>query len=346
MEFQVKVIPVRRSMFRCVLRRLSFLSMLTVFVTTQQAFADGCTDLGGAVFSGECILSSPVTKSGAFNVAQTLRLSGAGAITVPSATDGNTLTIDVAGDLIMETGTKISGDVTGASAIGATIVINATDNILLRGATLLPPLPGATITSNQTAGSCSGGKGGNITLRADGNITTENGSELRVDAKCPAGEIITQAGTDIFIDGTVSSKSDQSGTGAMQRPGGGPITIAGACYATVYDNAFVSSRGSDPGADLVHIEGGCGVEIFGFVESTIGHIAPNSPATRCGIANRPHAGLSVEPTGCIEIWSGGSLFIDRDTHQGEVSTDPIQRGGVGRAWIDIFALGDISISGP
>jgi hypothetical protein len=296
------------------------------------------------------MLTSSVTKSGTFNIAQTLRLSGTGAITVPAATDGNNLTINVTGDFVMETGTKISGDVTGTSAAdgtGATIVIDATGNISLQGATTLPLLDGAKITSTQTAGSCTGGKGGSITLQADGNITTENGSELRVDAKCPAGEIIIQAGADTFIDGVVSSKSGQSGAGANLRPGGGPITITGACDTTISDNAVVSSRGQDPGSDLVHIEGGCLVKIFGYVESTNGHGVPDNPPNHCGtFANRPHPGLSEEPTGCIEIWSGGPLFIDRKSHKGELSTDPAQQGGLGSAWIDIFALGDISISGP
>src|SRR5262249_22737590 len=159
--------------------------------------------------------------------------------------------------------------------------------------------------------------------------STENGSELRSSAQCQAGQIIIDAGAEAFIDGIVSSTSSQSGTGAKQGPGGGPITITAACHTTISDNATVSSRGQDPGADLVHIAGGCQVDIFGFIESTSGHAEPNNPANHCGAsANRPHPGLSEgEPTGCIELWSGGSLFIDRKSHQGELSTDPTQKGG-------------------
>ena len=65
-----------------------------------------------------------------------------------------------------------------------------------------------------------------------------------------------------------------------QPPGGGTITIVAGCALTVSDTGLVSSRGRDPGADLVHLEG-CAVKIFGVVESTVtaggGHVLPVNP---------------------------------------------------------------------
>src|SRR5262249_43768830 len=131
------------------------------------------------------------------------------------------------------------------------------------------------------------------------------------------------------------------------------------CNLTVSDTGLVSSRGSDAGADLVHLEG-CAVVINGLVESTgPGHSIPNNPPNSCddvapimgSVRRNPvtRPGKPSNSTGCVEIWSGSTLVIDSTgTHKGEVNTDIGFGGGPqGRGWIDLLANGDIKIiDGP
>ena len=214
------------------------------------------------------------------------------------------------------------------------------------------------LASNEDAGSCSGGHSGNITINSGGNINTQDGSVISAGdlslAKgngfgphCPGGEIRLTAGSgSIDVDGKVLSQSSMTGTGAKQPPGGGPITITAGCDLTVSDTGVVSSRGLDPGADLVSLTGGCSVLIDGLVESTgPGHAVPNSPPNHC--ATGVYAGNKpANSTACIQIVSGGGVIIDSNPpHHGEVNADTAQSGGHQIAWIDIFANFNIGIQG-
>jgi hypothetical protein len=267
---------------------------------------------------------------------------------------GNSLTITIAGGLTMNVGSFISGDVNTASGIGANITINASGDVLLYG----NGTGGARITSNEGAGSCSGGKSGNITIIAGGNIATQDGSVISAGdlskslgngfgPHCPGGAIVLTAGNgSIDVDGKVLSQSSLTGTGAVQRPGGGPITITAGCDLTVSNTGIVSSRGLDPGADLVSLTGGCSVLIDGLVESTgPGHAVPNSPPNHC--ATGVYAGNKPSnSTACIQILSGGALTIDSTPpHTGEVNADTAQAGGHQIAWIDVFAAFGVAILG-
>ena len=283
-------------------------------------------------------MSAPVKKSGIFNIdQQTLRILGGGTITIPVAASGNTLTINVCGapaacDFIMEAGTEIIGDVLGtgtATGVGATININATGRIQLQG----DGTNGAMISSNQNAGSCTtGGRAGNINLVAGFDITTQAGSEILADGTpCPGGSIkLISAQGNVTTAGLISSVSTMSGTGALQFPGGGPITIIARCKATV--GGTVESRGGDAGADLIHIEAGCDVVIDGLVQSTGGgHAVPNAPANHCfgpvlGNPSRPDK--DPNSTACIEVWSGGTLTINPTA---ELNADTGSGGNVERA---------------
>ena len=122
--------------------------------------------------------------------------------------------------------------------------------------------------------------GGNITVTVDnGNVDMKTGSIIRSNS-CSGGAIaITTTGSHTAnIDGTVESVGSITGTGGSQRPGGGTITVIAGCGLTVGDTGIVSSRGKDPGADLVHLQG-CNVAINGLVESTgPGHVLPSNPA--------------------------------------------------------------------
>jgi hypothetical protein len=324
---------------------------LLIFLPARAAFADGCTDLGGLVVGTECQISSNVgNKSGTFNLDQSLHILDGGKIVVPPSANGNILTIAVCAapavcHFVMDPGAEITGDVTNgdtAKGIGATIDISATGTILLRG----DGSQGAVISSNQTAGSCTGGKGGIVKLTAVTSISTEAGSVISVDGKpCPGGEITLLATQgNVTVAGLLSSVSTFPGTGALQPPGGGPITVIARCDLTV--NGTIRSKGLDAGADLIHLEGGCHVVINGLVESTGGgHAIPNSTVNHCygPVGNPSRPDKPPNSTACIEVWAGDSLVISAT---GELNADLGLIGdNTGVSWIDLFARGNIAING-
>ena len=125
-----------------------------------------------------------------------------------------------------------------------------------------------------------GNTGGPITVTLlNGDVDMAPGSIIRSNSGSGGAiKITTSATHTIDIDGLVESVGSVSGTGATQAPGGGTITIVAGCGLTVSDDGKISSRGPDPGADLVHLQG-CTVVINGLVESTgTGHALPNNPA--------------------------------------------------------------------
>ena len=224
--------------------------------------------------------------------------------------------------------------VTGATGIDITIAPSG--NFLMDS--------GALIDANASP------VGGPITVTlADGDVDLATGSIIRSNG--PSGgaiKITTTQSHTINIDGTVESVGTLSGVGGNQPPGGGTITIIAGCSLTVSDTGKVSSRGQDPGADLVHLEA-CVVTIYGLVESTgAGHALPTDPANHCNLepgAHDPGLDPSEFFTGCVEIWSGTTVLIDSTgTHKGEVNADVGFAGGnEGRGWIDIYANGNITI---
>ncbi len=93
------------------------------------------------------------------------------------------------------------------------------------------------------------------------------------------------------------------------------------------DAGKISSRGQDPGADLVHLEG-CTVIIYGLVESTgPGHVA----AEQSGESLQPGSGRasdSVAPASsiaCVEIWGNTVTINSILPHKGEVNADGPER---------------------
>ena len=135
-----------------------------------------------------------------------------------------------------------------------------------------------------------------------------------------------------------------SGTGGLQAPGGGPITVIARCDLTV--DGTIRSKGNDAGADLIHLEGGCHVVINGLVESTGGgHGIPTNPPNHCygPIGNPSRPDKPQNSTACIEVWAGDSLVINAT---GELNADLGLTGdNDGVSWIDLFARGDIAING-
>jgi hypothetical protein len=110
---------------------------------------------------------------------------------------------------------------------------------------------------------------------------------------------------------------------------------------TIANNGKVSSRGSDPGADLVHLDA-CSVFINGLVESTgHGHAIPNFPHNQLYIL-RPDKGLNA--TAGIEIWANSITINAVSPHNGEVNAD-LSVGAAGTTWIDLIARNAITIIG-
>lgn len=328
---------------------LLLVSVLTTLSHPGIVQADDCVALGGSLVAGECQIVSAQTKSGVFTLEETLHILGTGSITVPIVADGNSLTLNITngGNLIIDIPTSANGgrivsDVGGTGQrVGADITVTAAGDIRLKGN---GGAADGRITSDQTTGDCgTGSRAGNITLTAT-TITLEDGALVSANARCSAGAIELKA-NDIVIEGMVESASTLTGPGGVLRPGGGPITIDAACALQISPSGEVRSQGRDPGADLVHLEGGCEVIIEGLVASTgPGHGVPNTPRNHCNDTNRPDK--PSNSTACVEVWAGDLLVIDASgANKGEIHADTAQSGGSQIAWIDLFAKGPISIIG-
>jgi hypothetical protein len=280
---------------------LPFLALLSALVSATGARADDCVTLEGVIVGGECQVSKDKTVSGTLTFNETLHLLGGGIIRGVPGNSPTPINITITGDLVMENQSAITGG----------------------------------------DGACSGGNPRNgvpINITVNGSVTTAPISEIRSNA-CSGGPItITTTGNNpITIGGQVESAGGITGTGGVQPPGGGPITIKAGCLLTVDGPGRVTSRGLDPGADLVHLEG-CDVTILGRVESTGNGHAP--PVNHCSRPDKP-----APATACVEIWSGNSVLIDSTgTNHGELNADIGFAGGSnGNSWIDIAAGGPIAI---
>src|SRR5262249_50494665 len=256
------------------------------------------------------------------------------------------ITITVTGNLLMKAGSGIFAENRSGGGNGGNISITVDGNVLLQGGAP----SGAIISSRKLAGAGDTGVAGNITIHAGntaceanptkGDVTVETGAQILADGTGDAGDIEIRAGRFITIDGKVSSKTSTT----VGR--GGVIRLIACCDLRVGESGVVSSRGSDPAADLVHLEA-CSVVILGLVESTgPGHNDAAGGSNLCNDANH------VAPAGhtfraCVEIWSGSTVLIDASAaNNGQVNADTAFGGGAsGMGWIDIYANGDITITG-
>jgi hypothetical protein len=210
---------------------------------------------------------------------------------------------------------------------------------------------GALISSRKISGAGDTGVGGNIKIHAGdttcaaaptkGDVTVEAGAQILADSPGNPGDIEILSGKTIDIEGLVSSANGTS----IGR--GGRITLIACCGLTVGPTGIVQSVGKDGGADLVHLEA-CNVVILGLVQSTgpghtdLGTVGSNA----CNDANHvAPAGASFRA--CVEIWSGNTVLIDASgVNNGQVNADTAFSGGTsGRAWIDVYANGNITITG-
>ena len=297
------------------------------------------------------VISTTVPLCGPFAVPGDLIITGSGHLSgddpaAPSGASACSMQITVGGNLLIQAGGSITADNTHDGGSGGDIDITVAGNM-----TLDPGSPGGLISARKTSGAGDTGTGGDIrivvggiTVTGDvaqcvspnGDVSVGKGALITSSANGPAGSIKIYAGHNIAIDGSVLAEGT-SGAGH-----GGAITLKACCDLLVDDDGVVSSKGADPGADLVHLEA-CTVEIFGLVQSTgPGHIVP--PNNLCNV-NRP--GKPANSTGCVEIWSGTTILIDATgSKHGEVKADVGQSGGTqGTGWIDVLANLDIAIQG-
>jgi hypothetical protein len=135
-------------MGRALTRRCAIAALLTILLFAGRAAAqtaDDCTALGGevgGVDDGSCIVSTVVTRAdgntldGAFDIDGDLIITDTGALVVPPAAGGNTLTLKIAGDLIVQTDGRIDGrafEPGPVSGVGARLDIVAAGNVELAG---------------------------------------------------------------------------------------------------------------------------------------------------------------------------------------------------------------------
>jgi hypothetical protein len=282
---------------------------------------------------------------GVFHVTGDLLVDGIITCNDTSTVDACPIKIEVTGNMIMKAGAKILAENNAGGGNGGDITITVGGNLILCGTPgTADPLcggagsPGALISSSKTSGAGDTGQAGVITINVVGDsVVQEPGSVIKANGTGPAGEIKITGGKEIDINGSVLSQGGPSTLGL-----GGPISIIAKCTLDITDGGIVSSRGRDPGADLVHLEAGCNVTVFGLVESTgPGHKIPPLATNKCHPAGKP-----ANSTACVEVWAGQDIVIDSTgtTHKGELNADTGQSGGTnGFGWIDVFARHDISI---
>lgn len=286
----------------------------------------------------------------------------------PGNASAGPMTIIVNGNLFMQAESSITAENTISGGSGGDIAILVSGGMTLEGADGLNP--GAIISSRKRSGSGDTGHSGDISIRAF-LLTTFSGSAITAGQvmgtdKGSAGAIDIEGG---FIDiggevssrsgltsrgrgeddekdhGEVSSRSRLTGTGCHQAPGGGTITVDSEFNLSVEPTGVISSRGSDPGADLVHLEAPL-VYIAGLVESTsAGHAVPRYPRNHLSGFYRPDK--PCNSMGGVEVWAE-FITIDRFSPGavGEINADIGTCGGThGRGWIDLFAQFEVDIFG-
>jgi IPT/TIG domain-containing protein len=272
--------------------------------------------------------------NGVLTINGNLTLDPGGCITCNDTSGGSAcpIKIEVGGDMEMKEGSCILAENLAGGGNGGNIDIHVGGSFTMRGPN--GAIPGAVISSSKKSGAGDTGVGGDISINVDENVDVEEGAKVTASAVGPAGDIeIT--GRIISIDGQVLSE------GVTTAGQGGQIFVVADCDLSISDAGKLSSMGKDPGADLVHVEGGCSVLIDGLVQSTgPGHIV--NAVNHCKKPGKP-----VGSSACVEVWSGEGVIIDAtSSHNGQVNADTAQSGGTqGTGWIDIFAKSDIVING-
>ncbi len=275
---------------------------------------------------------------------------------LPSGASASPININATGDMEMQAGARILAENANNGGSGGNITIDVDGDLTMAGAVGL--VPGAIISTRKSAGAGDTGLGGNITIMVGdstaatgtffmgGGSTTygaETGAKLIATGTGPAGDITVNAGRTYTTEpGSVVEAGDGNGTTVQQ---GGKIFLASGCGLTT--KGRVTSKGTDPGADLVHIEA-CDVLIAGLVEST-GRAHATGIRNSCDNVNDGLAGEVLRPgkpaesTACIEVWANNVTIDSTNGNAGELNADIGNGGSGGRSWIDVFAFTDLTV---
>jgi hypothetical protein len=244
----------------------------------------------------------------------------------------------------------VSGDVSIAGTISTenTIQSGKAGDITLTVGGAFSMVSGGLITSSNLTATSGDRSAGKITIDVVGNVDVPTGATIKANSQNGnGGDIAITSGNNMDIDGSVLSQSlsGQSGSGNNQAHGG-YISLKAAVNLVISNTGIVSSRGGDPGADLVHLCA-CNVTIYGLVESTgAGHAIPSNPPNHLDNSFRPDK--PSNSTAGIEVWACNSLIIDATNgHNGQLNADLCCGGGTsGTSWIDLFVQkGDVNIVG-
>ena len=266
------------------------------------------------------------------------------------------IAIKVSGNADLAVNSRISGENNTQAGRGGNISLTVAGDMAMHGTagvgTCSDTSQGALISSRRDgSGDFQPQSGdiritvGNLGVPPTGTFTEERCATVDAGSSIhSAGDIFISAGKTGQIEGNVLSESDQTGAGNL--PGGGMIRIDAGCVLTETDSGVISSKGLDPGADLVHLSG-CDVNVKGIVQSTSpggGH--EPGVANNCNLdpALHPQLNGATAYAACIEIW-GKNVTIDSTTLG---SKDGANADGIrapDRAWVDVFAANNISITG-
>ncbi|HSE62637.1 MAG TPA: FG-GAP-like repeat-containing protein [Thermoanaerobaculia bacterium] len=320
------------------------LAVVLVLLAARQSRAAGDVPINSptpfSTLDGSALDADGVAN-GVFTVNGALTIGNGGSVTCnddpPLAGNAGAcaMRFQVSGNFALAAGASLSAENRRSGGSGGAIAIDAGGDFVMEGPG--GGAAGALISAKKTTGAGDTGQGGDVVIHAAGDVTVAPGARILADSPGEAGSIeIT--GRIVRIGGLVSS----NGSTTVGR--GGPITIVASCDLTILDTGVVSSRGQDPGADLVRLAG-CRVSIDGLVESTGPGHQNAAGKNLCNAPSRP--GHPANSTACVEIWSGTTIEIDSNApHAGEVNADTALSGGTqGRGWIDLFANGDISVIG-
>jgi hypothetical protein len=319
-------------------------AVVLVLLAARQSRAAGDVPINSpALFStlDGSALDADGVANGVFTVNGALTIGNGGSVTcnddppVPGNAGGCAMRFQVSGNVTVEAGGSLYAENRRSGGSGGDITVDVGGDFVMLGPG--GGAPGALISARKMTGAGDTGYGGGVEIHVAGDVVLDPGARVLADSPGEAGSIeIT--GTGVEIGGLVSSQ----GSTTVGR--GGPITIVASCDLAILDAGVVSSRGQDPGADLVRLAG-CRVSIDGLVESTGPGHQNAAGKNLCNAPPRP--GHPVNSTACVEIWSGTTIEIDSNApHRGEVNADTALSGGTqGRGWIDLFANGDISVIG-
>jgi hypothetical protein len=360
----------------------SFAVVATPAIAPSLVFASNQTVTGANTFASldGSAQDDDLASNGTFTVTGDLTLDFNATITCNdsgvSGASACPITIVVGGDLVMRAGSSIRAENTNDGGNGGDITITVGGDMTMCAAAGAQPgcggasaNPGALISSQKTAGAGDTGVAGDITITvgslatASGTFYMEGGSTgygtetgARIDATGtgPSGDITITVGDGYVTEPGSVIQSGGHDASAVQR--GGKIYIVAGCDLTT--EGRVTSKGPDPGADLVHLEG-CAVNVRGLVESTgKSHTVDNSdpdqpnvqPANSCdgfadGLDNEViHADKPGNATGCIEVWGKVVIIDATNGWAGELNADVGDGGTRGESWIDIYALRSLTVT--